>query len=45
MNNTASQNSRVQEMIALTIDSGDANADLLKAKGIEITSCSRVGEI
>ena len=26
---------RVQEMIAVTIDSGDADADLVKAKGIE----------
>ena len=31
---------RVQEMIAVTIDSGDADADLDKAKGIEITSCT-----
>ena len=29
---------RVQEMIAVTIDSGDADADLEKAKGIDITS-------
>ena len=34
---------RVQEMIAVTIDSGDADADLVKAKGIEITSCTRIG--
>ena len=31
---------RVQEMTAVTIDSGDADADLEKAKGIEITSCT-----
>ena len=31
---------RVQEMIAVTID---ADADLVKAKGIEITSCTRIG--
>ena len=31
-------------MTALTIDSGDANEDLMKAKAIEITSCSRVGQ-
>ena len=30
-------------MIAVTIDSGDTEADLAKAKGIEITSCNRVG--
>ena len=35
---------RVQEMIAGTIDSEDAEADLEMAKGIEITSCSRVGK-
>ena len=35
---------QVQEMIAVTIDSGDADADLAKAKGIEITSCSRMGK-
>ena len=35
---------RVQEMIAVTIDSGDAEADLAKAKGIEITSCNRMGK-
>ena len=34
---------RVKEMIAVTIDSGDADADLVKAKGIEITSCTRIG--
>ena len=34
---------RVQEMIVVTIDSGDADADLVKAKGIEITSCTRIG--
>ena len=34
---------RVQEMIAVTIDSGDADADLVKAKGIEITNCTRIG--
>ena len=42
MNNTVLRN-RVQEMIAVTIDSGDADADLDKAKGIEITSCTRLG--
>ena len=31
---------RVQEMITVTIDSGDTEADLAKAKGIEITSCN-----
>ena len=31
---------RVQETIAVTIDSGDTDADLDKAKGIEITSCT-----
>ena len=30
-------------MIAVTIDSGDTDADLDKAKGIEITSCTRLG--
>ena len=35
---------RVQEMIAVTIDSGDADADLAKAKGTEITNCSRMGK-
>ena len=35
---------RVQEMIAHTIDSGDVNDDLKKAKAIEITRCSRVGK-
>ena len=30
-------------MITVTIDSGDTEADLAKAKGIEITSCNRVG--
>ena len=34
---------RVQEMIAHTIDSGDVNDNLKKAKAIEITRCSRVG--
>ena len=34
---------RVQEMITVTIDSGDTEANLAKAKGIEITSCNRVG--
>ena len=34
----------VQEMIATTVDSGDANADLEAAKNIEITCCSRVGK-
>ena len=35
---------RVQEMIAVTIDFGDVDADLAKAKGIEITSCNRMGK-
>ena len=35
---------RVQEMIAHTIDSGDVNDDLKKAKTIEITKCSRIGK-
>ena len=34
---------RVQEMIAVTIDSGDREDDLTKAKEIDITSCNRVG--
>ena len=34
---------RVQEMIAVTIDSGDREDDLIKAKEINITSCNRVG--
>ena len=34
---------RVQEMIAVTIDSGDREDDLIKAKEIDITSCNRVG--
>ena len=34
---------RVQEMIAVTIDSGDREDDLNKAKEIDITSCNRVG--
>ena len=34
----------VQEMIARTIDSGDASADLETAKNKEITCCSRVGK-
>ena len=34
---------RVQEMIAVTIDSGDREEDLTKAKEIDITSCNRVG--
>ena len=34
----------VQEMIAVTIDSGDTDADLAKAKDIEITNCSRMGK-
>ena len=33
----------VQEMIAVMIDSGDAVADLAKAKDIEITNCNRIG--
>ena len=33
---------RVQEMIAVTIDSGDREDDLTKAKEIDITSCNRV---
>ena len=35
---------RVQGIIVVTIDSGDTAADLEKAKGIEITSCNRVGK-
>ena len=35
---------RVQEMIATTIDSGDADSDLMKAKSINITSCTRIGK-
>ena len=35
---------RVQEMIAHTIDTGDVNDDLKKAKAIQITRCSRVGK-
>ena len=35
---------RVQEMIAHTIDSGDVNDHLKKAKAIEIKRCSRVGK-
>ena len=31
---------RVQEMIAVTIDSGDREDDLIKAKEIDITSCN-----
>ena len=34
---------RVQEMIAVTIDSGDREDDLTKAKEIDMTSCNRVG--
>ena len=34
---------RVQEMIVVTIDSGDREDDLIKAKEIDITSCNRVG--
>ena len=34
---------RVQEMIVVTIDSGDTDTDLDKAKGIEITSCTQLG--
>ena len=34
---------RVQEMIAVTIDSGDREDDLTKAKEIDITSCNQVG--
>ena len=34
---------RVQEMIAVTIDSGDREDDLIKAKEVDITSCKRVG--
>ena len=34
---------RVQEMIAVTIDSGDREDDLIKAKEVDITSCNRVG--
>ena len=29
-------------MIAVTIDSGDTDADLAKVKDIEITNCSRM---
>ena len=35
---------RVYEMIAITIDSGDKQADLETAKKVEITGCSRVGK-
>ena len=35
---------RVQEMIATTINSGNMEADLAKAKDIDITSCMRVGK-
>ena len=34
---------RVQEMVAVTIDSGDREDDLIKAKEVDITSCNRVG--
>ena len=34
----------VQEMVAVMIDSRDAEADLVKAKDIDITSCNRVGK-
>ena len=34
---------RVQEMIAVTIDSGYTEDDLIKAKVVNITSCNRVG--
>ena len=34
---------RVQEMIVVTIDSGNREDDLTKAKEIDITSCNRVG--
>ena len=34
---------RVQEMIAVTIDSSDREDDLIKAKEVDITSCNRVG--
>ena len=34
----------VYEMIAITIDSGDKQADLESAKKVEITGCSRVGK-
>ena len=30
-------------MVAVTIDSGDTEDDLIKAKEIDITSCNRVG--
>ena len=36
---------RVQEMIAVTIYSGDTVADLAKAKDIEITNCSRIRKL
>ena len=35
---------RVYEMIAITIDSGDKQADLETAKKVEITGCSRIGK-
>ena len=35
---------RVYEMIAITIDSGDKQADLETAKKVEITGCSSVGK-
>ena len=35
---------RVYEMIAITIDSGDKQADLETAKRVEITGCSRIGK-
>ena len=35
---------RVYEMLAITIDSGDKQADLETAKKVEITGCSRVGK-
>ena len=35
---------RVQEIITITIDSGNASEDLETAKSIEITCCSRVGK-
>ena len=35
---------RVYEMIAITIDSGDKQADLETAKKVKITGCSRIGK-
>ena len=35
---------RVQEMLAVTSNSEDAEADLIKAKEIDLSSCNRVGK-